>query len=95
MYSTGLGLAGTLSAVLVFLIKALAVLFFIGLAVGLVIIVTRYLFTKEDAAVFKKAFSWKKAKVVKTSCGTCGKDQDLGWKVCPFCGTDNTATENN
>lgn len=86
--STGLGFAGTISAVLLVLIKVLFVLFIVGLIVGIAIAVKNYLFTAEDVEKIKSTFTGKKTVVFKETCSDCGKELNDDWKVCPHCGKE-------
>lgn len=84
----GAGTAGTISLILIFLIKALFVLFIVGLVAGLAIAVNKYLFTEEDVQQIKSTFTGKKTVVVKEVCSICGKELEDKWKVCPHCGKE-------
>lgn len=86
--STGIGIAGTISVVLLFLMKILFVLFIVGLVVGIAIAVKNYVFTKEEVERIKGTFKVKQTIVIKQTCSNCGKELDAGWKVCPHCGTE-------
>lgn len=83
---TGLGFAGTFSALLIVLIKVLFVLFVVGLIVGIVIAVKNLVFTEEDIKKIKGTFTSRKTVVVKETCNTCGKTVETEWKACPHCG---------
>lgn len=85
MNNYGFGL-GTFSALLVFLIKVLFVLFVIALIVGLVMVAKNYLFTQQDYAAFKGGFT--QAPRPKKTCDICGKTLEDGWKVCPYCAAE-------
>lgn len=83
-----IGIAGTISFLLFFLIKVLFVLFIIGLVVGLVIYVKKRVFTEEDIIQLKSTFTGKKTVVVKETCSICSRELNDGWKVCPYCGKE-------
>lgn len=85
---TGLGFAGTISALLLVLIKVLFVLFIVGLIVGIAIAVKNYVFTAEDVEKIKSTFTGKKTVVIKETCSDCGKELNDDWKVCPHCGKE-------
>jgi hypothetical protein len=85
---TGLGFAGTISALLLVLIKVLFVLFIVGLIVGIAIAVKNYVFTTEDIEKIKGTFTGKKTVVIKETCSVCGKELNGDWKVCPHCGEE-------
>jgi hypothetical protein len=78
--------AGTISVLLIFLIKVLIVLFVIALVVGLIMAAKNYLFTSQDMETFKNGF--KRAEQPKKNCNTCGKTLENGWKVCPHCAAE-------
>lgn len=78
--------AGIFSALLVFLIKLLIVVFVIALIVGLIMAAKNYLFTPQDFAAFKGGFT--QAPKPKKICGSCGKTLENEWKVCPYCAAD-------
>lgn len=84
-YGYGFGL-GTFSALLVFLIKVLFVLFVIALIVGLIMVAKNYLFTPQDYAAFKGGFT--QAPKFNKTCDSCGKTLEDGWKVCPYCAAE-------
>lgn len=84
-YGNGYG-AGTLSVLLVFLIKVLIVLFVIALIVGLVMVAKNYLFTPQDFATFKGSYT--PVQKPKNTCDICGKTLEEGWKVCPYCAAE-------
>lgn len=88
----GMGAAGTIALVLLFLIKILFVIFIAGLVIGLVIVVKRFVFTQEDIQKIKSTFARQKTETVKVTCAVCGKEQNSEWKVCPFCGSENITT---
>ncbi len=85
---TGLGFAGTISALLLVLIKVLFVLFIVGMIVGIAIAVKKYVFTAEDVEKIKSTFKGKKTVVIKETCSGCGKELNDDWKVCPHCGKE-------
>ncbi len=85
---TGLGFAGTISALLLVLIKVLFVLFIVGLVVGIAIAVKNYVFTAEDIQKIKGTFTGKKTVVIKETCSVCSKELNDDWKVCPHCGKE-------
>lgn len=89
-YGYGYGFAGTLSVVLLFLIKVLFVLFVVGLVVGIGIAIKNYLFTAEDVEKIKCTFAGRKTVVIKETCSICGKELEQDWKVCPHCGKEIT-----
>jgi hypothetical protein len=84
---TSLGLATTISTLLLLLIKVLFVLFIIGLVVGIAIAVKNLVFTAEDIKKIKETFTSKKVIATKETCSTCGKTVEAEWKACPHCGT--------
>lgn len=84
----GVGTAGTISIILMFLIKVLFVLFIVGLVAGIAVTIAKYLFTAEDVQKIKSTFTGKKTMVVKESCSICGKELEDEWKVCPHCGKE-------
>ncbi|MFZ5988006.1 MAG: hypothetical protein ACOYWZ_12900 [Bacillota bacterium] len=83
---TGLGLAATITTLLLFLIKVLFVLFIIGLVIGIAIAVKNIVFTEDDIKKIKSTFTGKKTVVVKETCSTCGNTIETEWKACPYCG---------
>lgn len=85
---TGLGFAGTISALLLILIKVLFVLFIVGLVVGIAIAIKNYIFTAEDVAKIKSTFTGKKTVVIKETCSICCKELNDDWKLCPHCGKE-------
>ncbi|PKM94443.1 MAG: hypothetical protein CVU84_10250 [Firmicutes bacterium HGW-Firmicutes-1] len=82
------GSAGTISLILLLLIKILFVLFIVGLVVGILVAVTRYLLNEEDVKTIKGTFNNQKIIVIKETCTLCGKQQHKDWKVCPYCGQE-------
>lgn len=88
----GYGTAGTISFLLLFLIKVLFVLFIVGLVVGIAIAIKNHLFTESDIQQIKGTFTGKKTVVIKETCTICGKELNDEWKVCPHCGKEK-ATE--
>ena len=86
--ATGIGFAGSLSLILLFLIKVLFVLFIIGLVVGIAIAIKNYIFTTEDVQKIKSTFTGKKTVIIKEVCGICGKELNDDWKLCPHCGKE-------
>jgi len=88
MYMSTLGFVGTISALLLFLIKVLFVLFIVGLVVGISIAIKNYIFTAEDVAKIKSTFIGKKTVVIKETCSICGKELNDDWKLCPHCGKE-------
>lgn len=84
----GIGTGGTISIVLMFLMKVLFILFVVGLAAGITIAVKNYLFTAEDVQQIKSTFTGKKTEVVKEVCSICSKELEDEWKICPYCGKD-------
>lgn len=84
----GVGTAGSISYILMLLIKVLFVLFIVGLVAGIGVAVTKYLFTAEDVQQIKGTFTGKKTVVVKEVCSICGKELEDEWKVCPHCGKE-------
>lgn len=85
---TGIGLAGSLSFILLLLIKILFVLFVIGLVVSIAVAIKNYIFTTEDVEKLKGTFTGKKTVVIKEVCSICGKELEADWKVCPHCGKE-------
>ena len=85
---TGLGFAGTISALLLVLIKVLFVLFIVGLVIGIAIAIKNYIFTKEDIEKIKGTFTGKKTVIIKETCSICGKELNDEWKLCPHCGKE-------
>lgn len=83
---TGIGSATVLTAVLIFLLKVLFVLFIVSLFVGLAVSVKKYFFTEEDIKKIKSTFTGKKSIVLKEICSECGKEIETEWKACPYCG---------
>ncbi len=84
----GAGTSGTISVILMFLVKILFVLFIVGLVAGIAIAVKKYLFTEEDVQQIKSTFTGKKTVVVKEVCSICGKELEDEWKLCPHCGKE-------
>ncbi|MCX8131842.1 MAG: zinc ribbon domain-containing protein [Clostridia bacterium] len=84
----GLGLTGTISFLLLSLIKILFVLFIVGLIAGIAMAIKNYMFTAEDVEKIKGTFTGKKTAVIKEKCSTCGKELENDWKVCPYCGKE-------
>ncbi len=70
---------------LIFLIKFLFVIFFVGLIGGLLVVAKNYILTHEDIENFKSTFKSEK-KVTSNTCSVCGKEINLVWKACPYCG---------
>lgn len=93
----GVGFGGTISVLLMFLIKVLFFVFVAALIVGLIILVKNSVFTSEDIATIKGAFN-SKNQAPKKICDACGKVLDEKWKTCPYCGKEveitNKETEN-
>ncbi|RII31811.1 zinc ribbon domain-containing protein [Clostridium chromiireducens] len=89
--SYGIGFGGTISVLLMFLIKLLFFVFVAALIIGLIIVVKNSIFTPEDIATIKGAFN-SKDKTPEKICDACGKALDKEWKACPYCGkeSDNT-----
>lgn len=77
---------GTISVLLVFLIKVLIVIFVIALFVGLIMAVKNYIFTPQDIAALKGGFT--RVEKPKKTCDICGKTLEDGWKVCPYCSVE-------
>ena len=86
--AAGMGFAGSLSLILLFLIKVLFVLFIIGLVVGIAIAIKNYIFTTEDVEKIKSTFTGKKTVIIKEVCSICGKELNDDWKLCPHCGKE-------
>jgi len=84
----GVGTSGTISFILLLMIKVLFVLFILGLIVGIGIVIKRYVFTESDVQQIKGAFTGKKTVVIKETCTICGKELNDDWKVCPHCGKE-------
>jgi cell division septal protein FtsQ len=86
MYGTyGFGV-GTFSLLLVFLIKALIVLFVIALIVGLFMAVKNYIFTPQNISAFNG--STNRVEHPKKACNVCGKTLEDDWKACPYCAAE-------
>lgn len=85
---TGLGFAGTISVLLLLLIKILFIVFIIGLVAGIVVAIKNHILTKEDVEKFKSTFTGKKTVILKETCSICGKELENDWKVCPHCGKE-------
>ena len=79
---------GTVSYLLLLIIKVLFVVFVIGLAAGIIVWIKNNLFTEEDVKTIKCAFTTTKVVEIKELCAACTKELNSGWKVCPHCGTD-------
>ena len=80
---------GTVSYLLLLIIKVLFVVFIIGLVAGVIVwIKNNNLFTEEDVKTIKGAFITTKVVEIKELCSACTKELNSGWKVCPHCGTD-------
>lgn len=82
----GTGLAITLPFILMFLIKALSVLFLVGLVLGIAIAIKNVVFPEEDVVRIKGEFNGKKTIIIKEACDICGKELENDWVVCPHCG---------
>ncbi len=89
---TGLGLGLSISLLLTYLIKFLFVVFIVGLIGGLVVIAKNYIFTPEDIEAFKAPFKGGKP-VTKATCAECGKELNIDWKTCPYCGASTEKLE--
>ena len=85
-YGYGFG-GGTISVLLMFLIKILLFVFVVALIVGLILVVKNSIFTPEDIATMKGAFT-SKNQLPKKVCDACGKELDAKWKACPYCGKE-------
>lgn len=83
----GYGFNGTVSLLLMFLIKVLFVVFIVALIAGLIIIVKNNIFTAEDIATIKGTFTTNK-QLPKKVCDACGKELNAEWKACPYCGKE-------
>ncbi|RII32597.1 zinc ribbon domain-containing protein [Clostridium chromiireducens] len=83
----GFGFGGTISVLLMFLIKILLFVFVVALIIGLILVVKNSIFTPEDIATIKGAFT-SKNQLPKKVCDACGKELDTKWKVCPYCGKE-------
>lgn len=86
-YGYGNGFNGTISVLLMFLIKVLFFVFVVALIVGLILMVKNSIFTPEDIATIKGAFN-SKNQTPKKVCDSCGKELDPKWKACPYCGKE-------
>ncbi|MBB6214990.1 hypothetical protein HNQ80_001079 [Anaerosolibacter carboniphilus] len=84
----GFGYGGSISYLLLLMIKVLFVVFVIGLVAGIIVWIKNNLFTTEDVETIKNTFSGNKAIVSKESCTICGKELNAEWKVCPHCGKE-------
>lgn len=82
------GSTSSISLILILLIKVLFVLFIVGLVVGILVALTRYLFTDDDYKTISSSLKRQKVFVVKETCSSCGKEQHKEWKVCPYCGKE-------
>jgi len=80
------GGAGTLSVLLVFLIKFLIVIFVLALVIALLMVAKNYLFNAKDINTFKGSFT--PVEKPKKTCDICGKTLESGWKVCPYCAAE-------
>lgn len=87
------GSTSSISLILVLLIKVLFILFIIGLVVGILVALTRYLFTEEDVKTINGTFKKQKALIIKDSCILCGKEKQKDWKACPYCGKEFETVE--
>ncbi|MDO9535227.1 MAG: zinc ribbon domain-containing protein [Bacillota bacterium] len=79
----------SISPILLLLVKFLFVLFIVGLAGGIFVFIKNYLFTKEDIEKIKSSFSSnteQEANEESVTCSACGKEIDVEWKACPYCG---------
>ena len=84
----GTGFGYGVSTLLLLMIKVLFVVFVIGLVIGLSIWIKNNLFTEEDKATIKNAFTFNKVASNKDTCSDCIKELSSEWKVCPYCGTE-------
>lgn len=89
-YGSGVG---TLSVLLIFIIKFFVVILIVTFLVGLFMLAKNYLFNAQDIAAIKGTFTGNhKAKKV---CDNCGNPLASEWKVCPNCATEiNNNNEN-
>ncbi|BCN29586.1 zinc ribbon domain-containing protein [Anaeromicropila herbilytica] len=78
---------GTISMLLVFLIKFFVVAFIISLLVALFIVAKNYIFTAEDLSTIKNSFKLNSKE--KKTCFSCGKNLKDEWNVCPYCGVES------
>ena len=86
-YGYSYGYGGTISVLLMFLIKVLFFVFVAALIVGLIVLVKNSIFTSEDIATIKGTFN-SKNQTPKKICNACGNVLDEKWKVCPYCGKE-------
>lgn len=83
-----IGYVGTVSYLLVLIIKVLFTVFVVGLVAGIIVWIKHNLFTEEDIITIKGSFSRNKVLVVKEVCDICNKELNVVWKVCPHCGKE-------
>lgn len=79
----------SISSILLLLVKFLFVLFIVGLAGGIFVFIKNNLFTKEDIDKIKSSFSSNAGQGTNeefVTCSACGKEIDVEWKACPYCG---------
>lgn len=87
-YSYGMiGFGGSLTILLAFIIKVLITVFTVTLLVGLVMLLVKHVFTKENVASIKNTFAAKSEGTSKV-CIECDKNLDEEWKICPHCGKE-------
>jgi endogenous inhibitor of DNA gyrase (YacG/DUF329 family) len=77
---------GTISLILVFLVKIFIFLLIITMLVGLFMSVKKFIFSKEDLSAYRNTFS--SGARMSQHCTTCGMKVKHDWKVCPYCGND-------
>jgi hypothetical protein len=71
--------------ILGFLIKILFIVFVVALLAGLVMVIKNHVFTPEDINAIKSSFTGSVKKAAKP-CSECGKELNVEWKACPYCG---------
>jgi uncharacterized OB-fold protein len=73
----------------ILIIKALFVVFIVGLIGVIVAWIKDNIFTKEEKESIKEGFLELNNRFHRVTCVTCGETQKPEWKICPYCGENN------
>lgn len=92
---TAMGTGITISSVLLFLAKALVVVFLAGLVIGVGVEAWRlYEKQKQEKQEKQEQEPVGQAPATNLICLGCGRELAADWKLCPFCGAEKANDEN-